>query len=381
MRLLSEAPAQRGLFSCRFLKAVRAADDVVVVTRVPTRGRFQRSKGSRETGTPIPGVTRDLDRSERVGRLGRTAAWLVPVAAAAVAAIHQGCVLGGDAPFFEGAARTLLSAHWSSTFSNPAVQAGPLELALFGAHSAVALALALATASALLVVATAHVIGVRNPALLGGAGVLAVVTGLTTLGYTGHPADTLIPLIWVLAAADARRGHSCRAGLLVGACAGLETWGLLGVAVLALAPRRRDAAIGAVAAGAVALALFGPFILGGHFAMGSFAWVVRPPAPMSLVVPAGTPFGWPLRLAQGVLSVGAGVAVARLFRHSPHALWMVPLATVATRLLFDPLLISYYLAAPQGPIYVGAALGASRLTLHGAWGAASPPASRPVITP
>jgi len=38
----------------------------------------------------------------------------------------------------------------------------------------------------------------------------------------------------------------------------------------------------------------------------------------------------------------------------------VPLAVVGARLLLDPVLLSYYLAALQGPVFVGAALLASR---------------------
>jgi hypothetical protein len=171
----------------------------------------------------------------------------------------------------------------------------------------------------------------------------------------------MLPLIWILAAADARRGHAYRAGLLVGLCAGLETWGILGVAVLAFAPRRRAAALGTVLAGATAAALFLPFLLGGHFHMLSLQWQVRPPAPISLFVAAGTAYGWPLRLAQGVFAVGAGVVVARLLRDSPHGLWAAPLATVCARLLLDPLLLSYYVAALKGPVFVGAAVVASSL--------------------
>ena len=173
----------------------------------------------------------------------------------------------------------------------------------------------------------------------------------------------MLPLIWIVAAADARRGHAYRAGLLVGLCAGLETWGILGVAVLALAPRRREAAIGTVVAGATAAALFLPFLLGGHFHMFSLQWQVHPPAPISLFVAAGTAYGWPLRLAQGMFAVGAGVLAARLLRDSLHGIWAVPLATVCARLLLDPLLLTYYFAALKGPLFVGAAVVASSLWL------------------
>jgi hypothetical protein len=171
-------------------------------------------------------------------------------------------------------------------------------------------------------------------------------------------------LLWIIAAADARRAHAWRAGLLIGLCAGLETWGILGVAVLVFAPRLRDAAIGAAIAAGVAVALFIPFLLGGHFAMFSLVWQVRPPAPLSLFLATGTSYGWPLRLAQGAVAVGAGVAVARLLRDSPHGLWAAPLAIVLARLLLDPLLLSYYVAALKGPVFVGAAVVASSVWLN-----------------
>jgi hypothetical protein len=297
------------------------------------------------------------------GLLGYVLAWTVPAAAAAVAALHDGFNLSGDSHFFLEYGQTLLSSRWNHAFSSSAVQVGPLQLLLYGSigRAPVALALFLSVATAVLVVACARVAGVKNPALLGAVGLLAVVTGLTKIGYSvGHPADPLLPLIWILAAAEARRGHAWRAGLIIGLCAGVETWGILGVAVLALAPRLRDAAIGTGIAAATAFALFVPFLLGGHFAMLSFEWHVFPPSLMALFVAEGTPFGWPLRLAQAVLAVAAGVTVARLLRRSPHALWAAPLAIVVIRLLFDPDLYPYYLAAPQGLVLVGATLGAAR---------------------
>jgi hypothetical protein len=268
--------------------------------------------------------------------------WLVPVAAAWLAASRL-LTMGDDGALFVRSGRTLLSSHWSHAFERADVQAGPLQLAVFGSlgRSDWALSLVLATAIVLLVVAAARTVGVRSPALLCGVGVLAAATGLTNVGYaSGHPADAVLPLLWIFAAAEARRGRTLRAGLIVGLSAGLETWGILG---------------------GVALPLFLPFMLGGHFEMWSFQWYVYHPSPLSLLVAPGTRYGWPLRLAQGALAVGAGAGVARLLRRSPHALWAVPLAIVAAKLLLDPDLYSYYLAAPQAPIFVGAALGVSQL--------------------
>lgn len=287
----------------------------------------------------------------------------LPVAAAVVVASGQ-TSLQLDAPMFAQAGRTLLSSHWTRAFSVPAIQVGPLQLALFGSvgRSPEALALVLAAGTALLLLAAARVLGVEKPILLAATGLVAVGGGLTAVGYrTGHPADATLPLLWVLAAADARRGHARRAGLLVGLSAGMETWGILGAAVLVLAPRRREACEGALVAGAAAVALYLPFMIGGHFAMLKFRWHVHPPSPLSLLLPDGTVFGWPLRLAQGLFTVSAGVTVGGLLRRSLHALWAVPLAVVAVRLLLDPQLLSYYLAAPQELIFLGAAVGGSRV--------------------
>ena len=309
----------------------------------------------------------------RVGLFSQILAWTVPAAAAAtVAYLHSHRYnefnYTGDQIFFVRYGQTLLSSHWEWAFSNSEIQVGPLQLAFFGSlvGREVTIAIVLAAATALLAVAAARAAGLRNAGLLGAVGLMVVVTGVTRVGYSwGHPADAMLPLVWVIAADQARRGHAWRAGLLIGLSAGVETWGILGVAVFAFAPQLRDAVVSTVAATATALALFLPFMLGGHFAMLSMAWHVAPPAPLSLVVPEGTPFGWPLRLLQATVAVGAGIAVARLLRESPHALWAAPLAIVAARLLLDPQLYSYYLAAPKGLILVGAAVGAARWTRVG----------------
>ncbi|HVM57953.1 MAG TPA: hypothetical protein VMT74_10835 [Gaiellaceae bacterium] len=298
----------------------------------------------------------------------RTLAWIAPVAAAAaVAPLARGN--GGDASIFVPAGRTLLSSHWSLAFAQPHVQVGSFQLALFGSvgRSSVALAVLLGAAAALLVVAAARAAGVERPRWLAAAGLVAVVTGFTRAGWdTGHPADSLLPLLWVLAAADARRGRVLRAGLVVGLSSGFETWGILGVAVLALAPRARDAARGAAVSAGVAAALYLPFVAAGHFEMGRYRWLVSSHSLLALFVATGTEFGWPLRIAQGAIALAAGLAVGRAVRGSRHAVWLVPGAIVAARLLLDPHLNDYYFTAIEAPALVALALvGAGGLPLRG----------------
>ena len=287
--------------------------------------------------------------------------WAVPVAAAAaVAPIARGN--GGDAGTFVAVGRTLLSSHWSRVFADPGIQVGPLQLALFGSvgRAPLALAIVLGAAAALLVLAAARAAGVERPALLAGVGAVAVATGLTRASFdAGHPADTLLPLLWVIAAADAKRGRTLRAGAIVGLGAGLETWSLLGLAVLVLAPGARDAVRGVAVAAAASALLFLPFAAAGHFEMGRYHWLVSSHSLLSLVVAPGTAVGWPLRLAQAAVAVAAGIGVARLARGSRHALWLVPGGVVLARLLLDPLDSGYYFVGVEGPALVGLALVAA----------------------
>src|SRR5690349_8632641 len=198
------------------------------------------------------------------------ALWVIPaVGAGALAPPLRGD--GGDTWVFVSAGKTLLSAHWQYAFADPTVQAGPLQLALYGSvgRSPAALAAVLAVATALLVQAAARAVGVRAWRILALLGVATLVTGLSTNAFeAGHPADTLLPLLWVIAAAEARRGRTVRAAALVALGAGLETWGVLGLAVLTLAPSVRRAGVGLAVASAVLAGLYLPFVAAGHFEMG-----------------------------------------------------------------------------------------------------------------
>jgi hypothetical protein len=150
-----------------------------------------------------------------------------------------------------------------------------------------------------------------------------------------------------------------RAALIVGLSAGLETWGILGLAVLALAPSSRGAIRSAVLAGCVAGVVYLPFVAAGHFAMGGYRWEIASQSLLGHVFAPGTPFGWPLRLAQGALALAAGVLVARAARGTAHVLWLVPMSVVVARLALDPRDHGYYFDAVQAVALVALALVAA----------------------
>lgn len=308
-------------------------------------------RGSTVTlSAPISLGVRDVSRSS-IPRV-----WL-PVlgVAAAVAALDRGAD-SGDLLYFVHRGETMLSGRWAETFADPTLQAGPLQLLLAGGvRSSAALSFVVELGvAALLVFALGRLSVADRWRLLAGMG--AVVAGLTRLAFVdGHPADAISPLLWVLAAIEARRGRAARAGLLVGASAGLELWGMLGIAVFALAPRPRDALRAGVVALATAVLLFAPFAAFGSFRMFDYEWRIAHGTLLALVAGPGARFGWALRLLQAAAACGAGAAVARALRRSVHAIWLVPLAVVVVRIVLDPLAYGWYWLEAESLALVGGA--------------------------
>jgi hypothetical protein len=272
---------------------------------------------------------------------------LLVVAGAAVVGFLDGATPPSDADMYAHAGTTMLSGAWRHTYGDPAVQAGPLELALMGLarHAGAtqrlfAVTLDVAGAVALMVAAAAF-LGrrARALALLGLAALALRIVG--DMYRAGHAAELVVPLLWLLAARDARRGRLARAGLLVGLSAGFELWGLLGVAVLALAPSLRRAWPAAGLAAAVPIVLFLPFVLGGDFQMLTYHWTIAGGLDARLLG-VNRPFTWPMRLVEGAVAVGAGAALARATRRLEASVWLVPAAVALCRLLLDPVRYGYY---------------------------------------
>jgi hypothetical protein len=296
-------------------------------------------------------VMRDFLRS----RLARV--WLPVLGAAAVVASLDRGTDPGDLVYFVHKGERLLSAAWVDTFADPRLQSGPLQLLVFGAvGNLTALVFLIELGVAALLVYVLGRLGTSDRLRLA-VGLLAVASGLTHGAFVdGHPAQAFVPLLWVLAGVWAREDRVFLAGALIGLSGGLEFWGVLGAPVLLLAPRLSRAVAGALVEAGVVLAMLSPFVLAGTVRMFEYEWQVATGTLLSLVVEPGTDFGWPLRLLQASLALGAGTVLALALRRSLHAVWLAPLAVVVVRLLLDPLAYGWYWQAAQVLVLVGAAL-------------------------
>ena len=296
---------------------------------------------------------------------------MVSLLVALAAAVTVGLVVPpgdtGDLAFFMHSAERLFSGGWAQTYADPTLQVGPLQLVVLGTLDTVA-GLAGISSTRLIgavfgavVVALFWVIARR---LLDGRGgrwaLTAAVLAPVALSYTfdayrdGHPAQALVPLLWVLAGFEVRAGRGWLAGLLIGVSAGFEVWGILGVAIVVLAPRALDAVKAFAAATLILVALLAPFALAGDFGMFDYRWVVNGDTLLSLLVEPGTAFTWPLRVLQGATAVLVGAGVAWSLRRSAAALWAGPLALVAVRLALDPVRYPWYWLALETLVLVGA---------------------------
>jgi hypothetical protein len=271
-----------------------------------------------------------------------------------------------DVTYFRHAGEHLMSGRWRTTFADPGLQAGPLFVAVYGALSRLHLSVSLLVQPLALFAVVLTVRRARRVLGLGEDPRAELLAGLVLLALqvpsgaylNGHPAQVLLPVLWVHAALDAREDRPVRAGLLLALGAAIETWALLGVPVLLALPswRRRALATATATVGAVATVV--PFA--GEYASQRLVWHVSAGAPVAHLLGTGAAFPWWLRLVQAVAAVGAGGALAYRLREMPEAVWAVPLAVVAVRLLLDPVEYDYYWIAAQTLAAVAAGIATRR---------------------
>jgi hypothetical protein len=277
----------------------------------------------------------------------------------------------GEYGLFGAAGAAILRGHLASVYADPANQAGPLELLAYGVAHVLGvagtagwtvfyvvlcfLACVVLTSVILLPVRSTRGRWVRYSTL--GVALLAILGSILPRSvFLGHPADVIIPLLWIAAAVFAldRRFVTCAA--LIALATGFEVWGILGIPVILLAPSPR--LVRAALAGlAVVAVLYLPFVLTGSFRMFGFHWNVGSATLYGFFWPGLSAFPWSLRVAQSVFALAAGVTTALLFRRNRFGPWAVPFSIVAARLLVDPLLLWYYWLAPASIALTALAVG------------------------
>lgn len=290
----------------------------------------------------------------------RPAAVLLPLSVVILGSL--GAVIpGGDAAWFRETGRSMLGVHLWNVFSQPGLQVGPLYLVALGGTSAAAEALRLPLLFTLAGLQAALVtwLGLytaRRVARDAGApelpvqwavGLALVLGGLLAESVgNGHPEEIALGLLLANAARTAKSGQRTSVGLLVGLAAGIKTWGLLGIPVVLIGRRPRDVVFRGLVAGAVVVLCYAPFFAWGEVNTFSFSWGLSNGG--STLAQLGSWFGasdWDLRLIQGAAAVLVGCAVAVRRTGSPLT---VVTSVIATRLLLDPLLMSYY----PGPLII-----------------------------
>lgn len=289
---------------------------------------------------------------------------------------------GADAAAFASAGNTLFSSHWADTFSNSYLQSGPIFILLEGIGFRLGSTVGLpywcgggfvtAAAAALLMVVAcralfaAYKLDDRTPVSreFGACVVFAVTGGIWVAAMYAHLDDLLVTLLLVIAAARGASGRHGQAGAIFGVAVGIKLWAVIAVAVLLVcASRRASAQAGVIAAATIALC-YGPFIVFGRFAMFRGTWQVEHDAPLNLLFRAGTDVSWQLRLFQAALATIVGLVVLLRTRGHNCAIWLVPAAAIAARLLVDPRNIAYYYPAVLVCLFLGQ-WASGRLTTFG----------------
>lgn len=303
--------------------------------------------------------------------------WLVLAVVALGAALLEVHTTGpsSDGPYFAIAGRRLLSASGLHLYAARGLQAGPLQVGAFGVLARLTAALHLPedpTYAVLSTLASTALVvgGVRalrrhvglavSPTAELLSGVLAMGWLLTTEVYTsGHPAELVIPALWIAAAVLAVNNRTVWAGLLIGLGAGFETWSLLGVPVLAVSGRLPGIAKGLAAAAAVAVAMYLPFVIAGPFRMGQAVWNVAPGSLVHALDPGLATFPWSARLLQSLAVVLVGTLAWWSARRSPSgaalSVWLVPAALAMAKAISEPSGYDWYWLPAEVALLAGCA--------------------------
>lgn len=285
---------------------------------------------------------------------------VVPLAALVCAGLAA-VIPDGDAGLFRSAGESMFGPGAFDVFTNGGLQIGPTYLLLLGGAATMLDAIGSPALTRTLLGALQGGLTVwlamwtvrRTGRLLGRdllAGRWAVGLVLALGGFAaeaianGHPEEILLGLLLANAALSASQRKAGNAGALLGLAVSMKVWAAFGVGVLLLSRRWRSVLIGGGTAAALAAVAYGPFLLLGTVNTFHFSWGIARSA--SLLGHLGAVWGatdWQLRLVQGAAAAAAGLIAAWRRPGSPFGPVM---ASIAVRLLLDPMRLSYY----SGPL-------------------------------
>ena len=283
-------------------------------------------------------------------RLAGPIAFLVYLAAQAAG--HS-----GDLAAFAAAGSQVTHGDWT-VFDTSYLQVGPLLLLLVGLGADAAEGVGLAQwfgASVVLAGLCAVLSHVLIRLLLAdratGVRLAAASLGLTLSGSVaisasyGHLEEWLVILLLTLASAAAVRGRLLVPAALLAAAVTIKLWAVVGIVILLVAASTRVIAMRVLVLCGLTAAAYLPFVLQSKVATFDMVWRVESPAPLSLALPNGHPFGYRARAVQVLVAVCTGALVIWVRRGRPDIVWALPLALVGSRLVLDPLPSPYYWAA------------------------------------
>jgi len=285
-----------------------------------------------------------------------------------------------DIHLFSQAGQALLAGRLGEVFIDKVTQVGPIQLALFGMNRFLSLGFGYPiqmgiTVSTSIGFTVALVLVCRTacrsigrdptPGFEMFLGLVALLGGLSyEVATSSHPAEGFIPLLWVLAAVESRRGRASRAGLLLGVAAAMKLWGALGIPLLLLNPSLLKVVQASLVQVAASAAAYLPFAIAGGFNTFGLTWSIKPQSPLRLLMEPGTIFTWKMRLVQSAFIVAGGIVAALFARRSERGFWVVPLVLVALRYLSDPLDYHYYWVSAG---VIGLVAFASHVTYEPSW--------------
>lgn len=285
---------------------------------------------------------------------------VVPLAALVCAGLAS-VIPGGDAGLFRSAGKSMFGPGALDVFTNGGLQIGPTYLLLLGGAARMVDAIGSPALTRTLLGALQGGLivwmamwTVRRSGRSQGrdmlAGRWAVGLVLALGGFVaesvanGHPEEILLGLLLANAALSASQRRGWNAGALLGLAVSMKVWAAFGVGVLLLSRRWRSVLIGGATAAALAALAYGPFLLLGTVNTFHFSWGIARSS--SLLGQLGAAWGatdWQLRLVQGAAAAGAGLIAAWRRPGTPFGPVM---ASIAVRLLLDPMRLSYY----NGPL-------------------------------